>query len=56
MILNVVTLDSVYLYRMTLDSVDGNSTSGTFTLYLPFGEASVKGTISGGRNDWIRIS
>ncbi|OPY48665.1 MAG: hypothetical protein A4E49_03414 [Methanosaeta sp. PtaU1.Bin112] len=56
MILNVVTLDSAYLYRMTLNSADGNSTSGTFTLYLPKGEAPVKGTVSGGRNDWRRIS
>lgn len=56
MILNVVTLDSVYLYRMTLNSADGNSTSGTFTLYLPTGEAPVKGTVSGGRSDWRRIS
>jgi hypothetical protein len=56
MILNVVTLDSVYLYRMTLNSADGNSTFGTFALYLPTGEAPVKGTVSGGRNDWRRIS
>jgi len=56
MILNVVTMDSVYLYRMTLNSVDGNSTSGTFILYLPTGEAPVKGTVSGGRSDWRRIS
>ncbi len=56
MILNVVTLDSVYLYRMTLNSADGNSTSGAFTLYLPTGEAPVKGTVSGGRSDWRRIS
>jgi hypothetical protein len=56
MILNVVTPDSVYLSRMTLNSADGNSTSGTFTLYLPTGEAPVKGTVTGGRNDWRRIS
>jgi hypothetical protein len=56
MILNVVTLDSVYLYRMTLNSADGNSTSGALTLYLPTGEAPVKGTVSGGRSDWRRIS
>jgi hypothetical protein len=56
MILNVVTLDSVFLYRMTLNSADGNSTSGAFILYLPTGEAPVKGTVSGGRNDWRRIS
>jgi len=56
MILNVVSLDSVFLYRMTLNSADGNSTSGAFTLYLPTGEAPVKGMVSGGRNDWRRIS
>jgi hypothetical protein len=56
MILNVVTQDSIYLYRMTLNSADGNSTSGAFTLYLPTGEAPVKGTVSGGRSDWRRIS
>jgi hypothetical protein len=56
MILNVVSLDNVFLYRMTLNSADGNSTSGAFTLYLPTGEAPVKGTVSGGRSDWRRIS
>jgi hypothetical protein len=56
MILNVVSQDSVFLYRMTLNSADGNSTSGAFTLYLPTGEAPVKGTVSGGRSDWRRIS
>jgi len=56
MILNVVSLDNVFFYRMTLNSADGNSTSGTFTLYLPTGEAPVKGTVSGGRSDWRRIS
>jgi len=56
MILNVVSLDNVFLYRMTLNSADGNSTSGDFTLYLPTGEAPVKGTISGGRSDERRIS
>jgi hypothetical protein len=56
MILNVVSLDNVFLYRMTLNSADGNSTSGAFTLYLPAGEAPVKGTIFGGRNDERRIS
>jgi hypothetical protein len=56
MILNVVSLDSVFLYRMTLNSADGNSTSGAFTLYLPTGEAPVKGTVFGGRSGWRRIS
>jgi hypothetical protein len=56
MILNVVSLDSVFLYRMTLNSADGNSTSGAFTLYQPTGEAPVKGMVSGGRSDWRRIS
>ena len=56
MILNVVSLDNVFLYRMTLNSADGNSTSGAFTLYLPTGEAPVKGTVSGGRSDERRIS
>ncbi|MCK9565638.1 MAG: hypothetical protein M0Q43_06275 [Methanothrix sp.] len=56
MILNVVSQDSVFLYRMTLNSADGNSTSGAFTLYLPTGEAPVKGTVSGGRSDVRRIS
>jgi hypothetical protein len=56
MILNVVSLDSVFLYRMTLNSADGNSTSGAFTLYLPTGQAPVKGTVSGGRSDERRIS
>jgi len=56
MILNVVSLDNVFLYRMTLNSADGNSTSGSFTLYMPTGEAPVKGTILGGRSDERRIS
>jgi len=56
MILNVVSLDNVFLYRMTLNSADGNSTSGAFTLYLPTDEAPVKGTVSGGRSDERRIS
>ncbi|MCX6678725.1 MAG: hypothetical protein NTU95_12405 [Methanothrix sp.] len=56
MILNVVSLDNAFLYRMTLNSADGNSTSGSFTLYLPSGEAPVKGTVSGGRSDERRIS
>jgi hypothetical protein len=55
MILNVVSLDNVFLYRMTLNSADGNSTSGAFTLYLPTGEAPVKGMVSGGRSDERRI-
>lgn len=56
MILNAVSLDNVFLYRMTLNSADGNSTSGAFTLYMPSGEAPVKGTVSGGRSDERRIS
>ena len=56
MILNVVSLDNVFLCRMTLNSADGNSTSGAFTLYQPTGEAPVKGTILGGRSDERRIS
>ncbi|MFZ2472942.1 MAG: hypothetical protein WAW52_13525 [Methanothrix sp.] len=56
MILNVVSLENVFLYRMTLNSADGNSTSGAFTLYMPSGEAPVKGTIFGGRSDVRRIS
>jgi len=56
MILNVVSQDSAFLYRMTLNSADGNSTSGAFTLYLPTGEAPVKGTVFGGRSDERRIS
>ena len=56
MILNVVSLDNVYLYRMTLDSADGNSTSGSFILYMPTSEAPVKGSILGGRSDSRRIS
>jgi hypothetical protein len=56
MILNVISLDNVFLYRMTLNSADGNSTSGALTLYLPTGEAPVKGTVSGGRSDERRIS
>jgi hypothetical protein len=55
MILNVVSLDNIFLYRMTLNSADGNSTSGSFTLYMPTGEA-VMGSILGGRNDERRIS
>jgi hypothetical protein len=55
MILNVVSQDSVFLYRMTLNSADGNSTSGAFTLYLPTGEAPVKGTVSGSRSEARRI-
>jgi hypothetical protein len=54
MILNVVSLDNVYLYRMTLSSADGNSTSGSFTLYTPSGE-TVTGRILGGRSDASRI-
>jgi hypothetical protein len=56
MILNVVSLDNVFLYRMTLNSADGNSASGSFTLYMPTGEAPVKGTILGVRSEERRIS
>jgi hypothetical protein len=56
MILNIISLDNVFLYRMKLKSADGNSTSGAFTIYLPTGEAPVKGTVSGGRSDERRIS
>jgi hypothetical protein len=56
MILNIISLDNVFLYRMNLNSADGNSTSGSFILYMPKGEAPVKGTVSGGRSDERRIS
>jgi hypothetical protein len=56
MILNIISLDNVFLYRMNLKSADGNSTSGSFTLYLPTGEAPVQGTVSGGMSDERRIS
>jgi hypothetical protein len=56
MILNVVSLGNVYLYRMTLDSADGNSTSGSFILYMPTGEAPMKGSIFGGKSDSRKIS
>ena len=56
MILNIVSLENVFLYRLTLNSADGNNTSGTFSLYKPSGESPVKGTVSGSRSDARKIS
>jgi hypothetical protein len=54
--LNVVTLDGINLYRLTINSPDGNTTSGTFSLYTPARDEPVKGSLSGSRTDARRLS
>lgn len=56
MILNIVSLEKINLYRLTINSPDGNTSTGSFSLYTPMGGDPVKGSISGGRSDARRLS
>lgn len=56
MVLNAVTMESTDLYRLAINSADGNNTSGTFSWFTPAGGDPVKGTLSGGRSDMHLLS
>ncbi len=51
MVLNVVSLEDVYLYRLTIDSSNQNSISGTLYIFAPAGGEPIKGTVAGGKNE-----
>ena len=51
MVLSVVSLEDVYLYKLIINSNNGNTTSGSFSIFTPAGGAPVTGTIYGGRNE-----
>lgn len=56
MVLNAVTVENTNLYRLAVNSVDGNNTSGTFARFATDGSDPVKGTISGGRSGQRKLS
>ncbi len=51
MVLSVVSLEDVYLYRLNINSDNGNTTSGSFNIFTPAGGAPITGAIYGGRNE-----
>gem|GEM_PF-903402 len=51
MVLGVVSLEDVYLYRLTINSNNGNTTSGSFSIFTPAGGEPITGTIYGSRNE-----
>lgn len=51
MVLNVVSLEDVYLYRLNINSDNGNTASGSVNIFTPAGGAPLTGTIEGGRNE-----
>ncbi len=51
MVLGVVSLEDVYLYRLTINSDNGNTTSGSFSIFTPAGGEPITGTIYGSRNE-----
>jgi hypothetical protein len=50
-VLNVVSLEDVYLYRLNINSDNGNTVSGSVNIFTPAGGAPLTGTIEGGRNE-----
>jgi hypothetical protein len=50
-VLSVVSLEDVYLYKLIINSDNGNTTSGTFSIFTPAGGAPITGAIYGGRNE-----
>jgi hypothetical protein len=51
MILNAVTLDDINLYALSITFGIGNTTSGSFKLYMPGKGSPLTGTIYGGGNE-----
>ncbi len=51
MTLNVVSLDDVNLYRLSINIGNRNTTSGSFIIFTPAGSTPVQGSIYGGRNE-----
>lgn len=51
MILNAVPLEDTNLYVLSINIGSGNSTSGSFKLFTPGGDAPSTGTIYGGSNE-----
>jgi hypothetical protein len=51
MVLNVVSLEDIYLYRLVIDSHNPNSISGTLYIFTPAGGEPIKGSIGGGKSE-----
>lgn len=51
MVLNIVSLEDVYLYRLVINSNNPNSISGTLYIFKPAGGEPIKGSLGGGKNE-----
>jgi hypothetical protein len=50
-VLNVVSLEDAFLYRLVIDSHNPNSISGSMYIFTPAGGEPIKGSLGGGKNE-----